>query len=105
MSDASLWAVLAVGAFGGWSAFWAAFWLLLVIGEHNDESAADEEFALAFAASAAIALGGSVLARSLAIRRRVAVSLPTGSWVVGFVGGAMLLGLYLLWAGARQQAE
>jgi protein-S-isoprenylcysteine O-methyltransferase Ste14 len=73
-----------------------------VIGEFNDDSAADEEFALAFAASAAVALAASLWAASLAIRRRVSAWWPAGSWILGFGDGALFLAFYLLWVAGRQ---
>lgn len=104
-SDAGWWAVIAIGWFGGWSTFWAAVWMVAVVGEHNDESAADEEFALAFAASFAVAISVTAWAASLAVRQRVAGWWPAGTWVLGFVGAAIFLGLYIVWANARQMGS
>ena len=101
-SDASWWAVTTIGWFGGWSTFWAALWMVAVVGEHNDESAADEEFALAFAASFAIAIASTGWASELAVRRHVAGWWPAGGWVIGFVGAAIFLAFYLAWVSGRQ---
>jgi hypothetical protein len=94
--------MLTVGWFSGWSTFWAGFWAVLTVGEYNDDSAADEEFAMAFAASLAIAIGMRVWASSLAIRRRVGGWWPAGGWAVGFVGAGIFLAAYVVWAGGSQ---
>jgi hypothetical protein len=80
------------------------FWFALVLSEYNDHSAADEEFGLAFAASAAVAVGASALAKALA-NRRIDTPAPAAMWVSGYVSAAVFLVLYLWWATNHMVAE
>jgi hypothetical protein len=100
--EAIFWILVSVAAFGGWSAFWAVGWFAFVLSEFNDDSAADEEFAGAFVASAIIALVTSAWARAFAIRRGVEARWPAGSWIIGYFCAAIFLGLWILWASNRQ---
>jgi hypothetical protein len=103
---ASLWGVVSLAAFGGWSAYWAIFWTIFWRLRPNVVEDESNEWYIALAvASAALAITALTLGGSLANRRNVSIWwLPT-SFAFGFVAALALTALVSFWHAATFHAE